>query len=284
VGVVYLAKRQFVCYLMVLMSSSKTFWNKEYSTPKHLTMSDEVASDLVTFERWVTRNAEWFPFPKDGLVLDVGCGNGRNIIPLCSEYGMKGIGFDISGVAVEQARKTLQLVSKDKSDADGNIIPGKKVDIEFKTQSASDPMDTLEDQSVDIVLDMMTSHYLRKGERELYIKELARVMKPYAWLFFKTFISDGDLHIKRLIQENPDTGEVIHDEQGNIIGNIPAEPNSYIHKKIGVFEHVFSEEEIFELYSPYFKIHKAMKSYKHIKDGKAFKRRTISVYMERKRE
>lgn len=262
---------------------SKTFWNKEYSDPKHLTMSAEAASDLLTFEKWATRNAEWFPFPKDGVVLDVGCGNGRNIIPLCSEYNMKGVGFDISGTAIEQAKKVLEFNSKDRTDAEGNLIPGKKADIQFKTQSASDPIG-LEDQSVDVVLDMMTSHYLRQAEREKYVKEIARIMKPYGWLFFKTFILEGDLHIKRLIHEHPDRGEVITDEKGNIIGNLPAEENSYIHPKIGVYEHVFSEGEIVDLYTPYFRIHKMIKSYKHIKDGKAFKRRTVSVYMERKRD
>lgn len=267
------------------MTKSKTFWNKEYADPKHLTMSDEAAGDLLTFEKWATRNAEWFPFPKDGFVVDVGCGNGRNIIQLCSEYNMKGLGFDISGIAVEQARKTVESLAKNHPDPENPayMIEGKKIDVEFKTQSASDPI-PLEDQSVDVVIDMMTSHYLRRADREKYIQELTRVMKPYGWLFFKTFIIDGDLHVKRLISEHPDTGEVVTDEKGNIIGNLPAEEHSYIHPKIGVFEHVFSEQEIVDLYAPYFKIHKMIKSYKHIKDGKAFKRRTVSVYMERKRE
>jgi SAM-dependent methyltransferase len=246
-------------------------------------MSAEAASDLLTFEKWVTRNAEWFPFPKDGLVVDIGCGNGRNIIPLCGEYGMKGLGIDISGTATEQAKKVLAHAAKDSTDEDGNIVPGKVIDIEFKTQSISEPL-ALEEQSVDVVLDMMTSHYLRQTEREAYVKEIARVTKPYGWLFFKTFILEGDLHIKRLIHENPDKGEVITDEKGNIIGNLPAEENSYIHPKIGVYEHVFTESEIVDLYTPYFVIHKMLKSYKHIKDGKAFKRRTVSVYMERKRD
>ncbi|MBP9819010.1 MAG: class I SAM-dependent methyltransferase [Candidatus Pacebacteria bacterium] len=265
-------------------SQSKTFWNKEYSDPKHLTMSAEAASDLLTFEKWVSRNAEWFPFPKDGFVVDVGCGNGRNIIPLCGEYGMKGLGIDISGTATEQAKKVLAHAAKDSTDEEGNLIKGKNIEIEFRTQSISEPLG-LEDQSVDVVLDMMTSHYLRKAERETYVQEVARVMKPYGWLFFKTFIVEGDLHIKRLIQEHPDRGEVITDEKGNIIGNLPAEENSYIHPKIGVYEHVFEEQEIYDLYAPFFVIHKMLKSYKHIdKNGKAFKRRTVSAYMERKRE
>jgi hypothetical protein len=94
-------------------------------------------------------------------------------------------------------------------------------------------------------------------------------MKPYGWLLFKTFVLDADLHAKRLIAEHKDT---------------EGEENSYIHPRIGVFEHVFTEEELFNTFSPHFKIHKMIKSYKHFRDGKAYKRRTISVYLERNRE
>jgi SAM-dependent methyltransferase len=278
--------------------TSKAFWNKEYKDPKHLTMSEEHAGDLETFEKWSIRNAEWYPFPAHGRVLDVGCGNGRNLIYLCGNHNMTGFGIDVSGVAIEQCKKMIEKIAHTKPEdvpqtnrvmkdedyanqIDMNLA-GIKIEADFSIQSAGDKM-PLEDESVDVVLDMMTSHYLRSAERESYIKELVRVMKPYGWLFFKTFILDGDFHAKRLILENPDKGEVIHDEHGRIIGNVPIEKNSYIHPRIGVFEHVFTESEIYELFSPYFKIHKMIKSYKHIRDGKPYKRRTVSVYMEKKR-
>lgn len=252
---------------------SKAFWNKEYANPKHLRMSDEVASDLETFERWAIRNAEWYPFPKHGLVLDVGCGNGRNLIQMCDQYSMKGKGFDISGVAIEQATKAEEQLEKSQS---------KKLDIEWFVQGASEKLPA-EDESVDVVIDMMSSHFLRDGERAEYIQELLRVMKPYGWFFFKTFILDGDFHAKRLILEHPDTGLQVFDEKGRIKHNGPQEKNSYIHPKIGVYEHVWTEAEIHDTFGEHFVIHKMMKSYKHIRDGKPYKRRTVSVYMERKR-
>ena len=43
-------------------------------------------------------------------------------------------------------------------------------------------------------------------------------------------------------------------------------------------------DELEELFSPYFIIHKMIKSYKHFKDGKPYKRRTVCVYLERKRD
>lgn len=241
---------------------SKAFWNKEYADPKHITMSFEPASDLQSFERWGIRNAEWYPFPKNGLVLDIGSGNGRNLIYLCEKYDMKGFGIDVAGVAVEQAKEHTK-----------KPVSGKVLDINYAIQSGGEHF-PLEDASVDVVLDMMTSHMLRKNEREAMVKEIARVSKPYAWFFFKTFVLDGDMHAKRLIQDNPDLGG---DGQ-------KAEENSYIHPRIGVFEHVWTESEIHEFFRPYFKIHKMIKSYKHFRDGKPYKRRTVSVYMERLRD
>jgi len=255
-------------------------------------MSEEHAGDLETFEKWVSRNAEWPPFPKGGMVLDIGAGNGRNLIYLTGRHDMAGFGIDVAGVALEQARQMIAQIASSLPETvkptsgeyllDHEALAGKKIRADFSTQSAAEPI-PLGDESVDVALDMMTSHYLRKHEREAYVKELVRVMKPYGWLFFKTFILDGDIHAKRLFQEHPDTGEVISNPEGHIIGSIPKEEHSYIHPRIGVFEHVFTEAEIYELFAPHFKIHKMIKSYKHVKDGKAYKRRTVSVYMEKKR-
>lgn len=229
---------------------TKNFWNDEYKKSEHLTLSVDPAEDLQKFVRWALRNAEWPPFPEGGFVLDIGCGNGRNIIALCDEAKMEGLGIDISGVALSQAR-----------------ISAKKLPIEFKEQSAKNPF-PLPDNSVDVVLDMMSSHFLNEKERASLLSEIVRVMKPYGWFFFKTFILDEDLHAKRLIKDFP-----------------ADEKNSYIHPKIKSMEHVWTDDEIVDLFSPYFKIYKMIKSYKHISsDGKPYKRRTVSVYMERKRE
>ncbi|MES2059870.1 MAG: class I SAM-dependent methyltransferase [Patescibacteria group bacterium] len=225
---------------------TKKFWNKEYKSGEHLALSTEPSSDMLSFVHWAERNAEWHPFPRGGMILDIGCGNGRNIIALSREAKMKGYGFDISGEAIAQAN-TL----------------GKGIGIKFEVRSAATDL-PLPDRSVDVVLDMMTSHFLQKDERENLLKEILRVMKPYGWLFFKSFILEGDQNAARMIKENPG-----------------GEENSYIHPKIGVFEHVWTEEGLCEFFAPHFKIHKLIKSYKHVKDGKAWKRRTASLYLEK---
>ncbi len=236
---------------MKINKSSKSFWDKEYKNSKYLTLSEEPSSDLVKFTKWAERNAEWYPFPKIGQILDVGCGNGRNVIFMSETFKMRGYGFDISEIAVNQGRK---------------IVAEKKLPIKLEIQSAKDTI-PLGDQTVDVVLDMMTSHFLNLDEREKYMAEIRRIIKPYGWLFFKSFILDEDQHAKRLLRDNP--GE---------------EEGTYIHPHIGVAEHVWTEPEVRKYLEPYFKIHKFMMSHKHVLDGKPWKRRTFSVYAERMRD
>jgi len=87
---------------------SKAFWEQEYRNPKHLKMSDEPSGDLIDFINWAERNAEWPAFPSGGTVLDIGCGNGRNLIYLFKESQMKGVGIDLSGAAITQAKNNTK--------------------------------------------------------------------------------------------------------------------------------------------------------------------------------
>ncbi len=235
------------------INKAKAFWNKEYTSPKHLTMSDEPSGDLVSFCNWAERNAEWPPFPQGGKFLDIGCGNGRNSIYLSEFHAQSGVGIDISGAAIEIARK--------KADEKG------LKNLTFMTQSFDEKLPA-EDESLDVVIDLMSTMSLLRPEREKLKSEVLRILKPYGWFYFKTFVLDGDSHAKRLLET--DRGP---------------EQNTYMHPRIGVPEHVWTIDEIHEFFSDKFTIHKTLKSYKHVtKEGKPHKRRTISVYMEKKRD
>ena len=111
----------------------------------------------------------------------------------------------------------------------------------------------------------MTSHYLREAERLALIAEISRVLKPGGWLLHKTFLLNEDQNAERLLRKYP-----------------AGETNSYIHPTIGTLEHVSTEEEIRELYGPYFEILKVEKTGKHILHGKAGKRRSIIVYLQKR--
>jgi len=234
---------------------TKQFWDKEYKNPEHLTLSEEPSSDMLSFIKWVQRNAEWPAFNQGGMVLDIGCGNGRNIGNLCQEFKMKGIGLDLSRSAIDAAKNKFKGIKF----IEGNIKNVQDMDI----------LKELEPESLDIVLDMMVIHFLNKKERSKYINFLASKMKPFSWMFLKTFILEGDSNAHRMIKDYP---------------TVDKEENSYIHPKFKVLEHVFTDEELIQLFDPYFKIHKLIKSHKHIKDGRPFKRRTVSLYLERKRD
>lgn len=228
------------------MSKSKAFWNKEYRTGEHLALSDEPSEDLEKFIRFLERLEGRRSLNVTSQALDLGCGNGRNLI-LLGKYGMRGTGYDISEEAIKIAKRNSEGMP-----------------LKWEARSISGTFDEIKDNSQTIVLDMMASHFLKKAEREVLKNEIFRVLKPGGWYLFKTFLADEDIHTARLLRENP------ADEEG-----------AYIHPRIGVYEYVYTEPGIYEFFEPDFVVHKTDKSYKHIKDGKAFKRRTITVYMQK---
>ncbi|OGZ08353.1 MAG: hypothetical protein A3C93_02675 [Candidatus Lloydbacteria bacterium RIFCSPHIGHO2_02_FULL_54_17] len=222
------------------------FWDKEYRSKEHLALSDSPSEDLEKFCRWAERNCGRRFLNPLARVLDLGSGNGRNLIFLARTYGMRGVGYDISSEATAQARRN------------SSGLP-----IEYVTRSIEGTID-LPDLSVDIVLDMMSSHILDASGREALRGEVLRVLKPEGWLFFKTFLADRDLHAKRLLKEHPS-----------------GEEGSYIHPKLGVREHVYTEDELRNFFDGHFEIQKVERSHKHMSRGHAFKRRTVTAYLQK---
>ena len=222
------------------------FWDKEYTNPEHLKLSENESEDLAKFTRWLIRRERNDILNPERSVVDVGCGNGRNLVFLAREFGMRGVGFDISSAAIAQAKRLS-----------GNLP------ISYATRDATDVLPT-PDSSQSLALDMMTSHFLDAAGRERLRDELLRVLAPGGFLFMKTFLLDKDLHSKRLLTERPGP-----------------EPGTYIHPVMGVPEHVYSEEELVEFLSARFIVRKIYRSHKHVFRGRARKRRTISIYAEK---
>jgi SAM-dependent methyltransferase len=227
-------------------NQNKEFWNREYQTSEHLTLSTDVSEDLEKFVRWNERNFKKQYLNTYTRALDLGCGNGRNLIYLAEYHGIRGTGYDISDVAIRHA-----------IGASGDLP------IEYAVHSIAEPL-PVADGSQTLVLDMMTSHFLKKAERETLKEEILRVLRPGGWLFFKSFLADEDLHTKRLLKEHP------ADEEG-----------AYIHPAIGVYEYAWTEDAVREFFADRFEMHKFNKSHKHIIRGKAGKRRTFSAYLQK---
>jgi len=223
-----------------------TFWDQEYTNPAHLKLSEKESEDLAKFTRWLARRERNDLLSAPASVLDAGCGNGRNLIYLAREFGLSGVGIDISSAAIAQARRA----SID--------LP-----ISYEVKNANELLPAI-DQSQSLVLDMMTSHFLDADSRRQLRDELFRVLTPGGYLFMKTFLKDKDLHTARLIKEQPG-----------------AEEGSYIHPVMGVAEYVYSEEELVDFLSEKFIVRKIYRSHKHAFKGRARKRRTISIYAEK---
>jgi SAM-dependent methyltransferase len=226
----------------------KAFWDKEYgTTPKHLAISTNPSEDLEKFMRWLIREFGETYVRSLRHVTDLGCGNGRNLAYLAGELHIEGVGYDISKEAIDLAKRNELLK-----------------DMHFEARSIAGDF-AIETDTQDLVLDMMTSHFLKKDERDHMVTEIDRILKSGGWLFFKTFLLDEDKNAEKLLRDYP-----------------AEEHGSYIHPKIGVQEHVFTEQEIRELLEPYFIIHRVRRSHRHLARGRAAKRRSISVYAQKR--
>ncbi len=223
-----------------------TFWDNEYKNANHLKLSTDHSEDLEKFTRFIPRQEREDVLAPGESALDVGCGNGRNLIFLARQFGMKGVGYDISTAAVAQAK-----------------VASTGLPLEYEARSIAGPI-TLPDNSQSLVLDMMSSHFLSAAERTVLRDEIFRVLKPGGFLFMKTFLADGDLHTRRLLKDAP-----------------AEEENTYIHPVIGVPEYVYTEEALTEFLGEKFIIHKIYRSHKHVLKGRARKRRTVSIYAEK---
>lgn len=223
-----------------------TFWDKEYTNPEHLKLSVEKSGDLAKFTRWIHRRDRADILAPEASVFDIGCGNGRNLIYLANEFGMRGVGVDISSAAIAQAKKAA------------GVLP-----LTFYVGKASNSLQAA-DESQALALDMMTSHFLNEAERSFLRDEIFRVLQPGGFLFMKTFLADGDLHTARLLKDYPGP-----------------ETNTYIHPVMGVPEYVYTEEALTQFLSEKFIIRKIYRSHKHVSKGKASRRRTITVYAEK---
>lgn len=233
-------------YDMKKRRSRELFWEKEYKAGSYFSLSQTPSGDLLEFMRWLTRQYGKKFLHENASVLDLGCGNGRNLIYLSKTFGMRGVGFDTS-------REAIALAQKESAN-----LP-----ITYEIRSIKDPL-PLPDESQTFVLDMMTSHFLSNTERDKLHREVARVLKPSGWFFVKTFLRDEDLHAERLLKKHP-----------------ASEKNAYVDPKSGLTERVFTEKEKIAELTTFFTVHEVKRSHRHRRGGGAFKRRSMVLYAQK---
>ncbi len=258
IGDPHKAKRKFKNYKDEKNKVVKDFWNKEYAEKidedgkggLNFNLSSAPSEDLEKFTRWIDREYKGQNVLNNKTyVVDAGCGNGRNLFFLNENFGCTGLGYDLSQEAINVANKK-----------------NKDPKIKFVVQNLNQKI-PLEDGKVDLLVDAVASHVLRKEEREFFKSEVLRVLSVGSYYFLKSLLRDDDIHSKNMIRE---------------FGNIAGEENSYIHPTIGIFEHVPSEEELVNFYKEDFEIDKIERSFAHKINGRAAKRRYVVMYLRKK--
>lgn len=230
----------------------KKVWEKEYQNPKLVTGHDKPQSFFLKFLKDFKKGKIYrskAPVDFNGMkVLDLGSGTGRNSNYL-AQKGAKVVGMEISDTAIELAEKRSKQLN---------------VKVEYLNQSIGSKY-PFNDNEFDLVIDVTSSNSLNEEEREIYLKEVSKVLEKDGIFFVRALCKDGDKNAKYLLKNN--SGK---------------EKDTYIMPDTGLQERVFSKEDFVETYSKYFEILKLEKteSYSTVGD-RVFKRKFWLVVMKK---
>ena len=219
-------------------------WEKEYRNPQLVSNSDEPQLDFKHFVKWLRKTQH---VDLEGLrVLDLGSGTGKNSLFL-AERGSIVVGMELSKTALGLAQQRAHERQLDAEFILGDI--GQKF--------------PLENNSVDLIIDVVSSNSLNAKERATYIKEVKRVLKREGYMFVKALCKDGDKNAEYLLKNFPGK-----------------EKDTYVMPGTGIIERVFSKTGLESVYSD-FQILKLERKHSYtIIDGKPFKRQFWNLYLK----
>ncbi len=205
------------------MSHQGNTWEREYKNPLFVTKNDGPQADTLRFLKFLKKEEKFQV--EDKNILDLGCGTGRNANYL-ADMGNNVIGIEISKTALNLARERAGGLNINVDYRQGDI--GKEYEIK--------------DNSIDLVLDVTSSNSLDDKGREIYLREVYRILKKDGYFFVRALAKDGNKNVKNLLKQSPGR-----------------EYDTYIIKEIGLTERVFSRNDFIRMYSQYFKILKLEK-------------------------
>ena len=228
------------------MSHQGNIWEREYRNPKLVTKDDKPQADILRFLKFLKKEEKYMV--RDRVVLDLGCGTGRNSNYFAKE-GNSVIGIEIS--------KTALSLAKERAKELGLVIDYRLGDIGEKYD--------IDDKSIDVVLDVTSSNSLDEKGREIYLAETNRALKNGGYFFVRALCKDGDQNAKILLKESPGK-----------------EYNTYTIKDIGLTERVFSREDFMSTYGKYFKILKLeKKTHYSTFNNRVYKRNYWLAYLKK---
>jgi len=222
-------------------------WEREYVRKALVSGASSASQDVKNFARFL-RKKEGIDF-EGAVVLDLGSGVGKN-----SEYfareGAVVTGYETARNALREARKRARETG---------------ISISYEEQDIGRPY-PVKDGSVDIVLDNMSSNSLSESERETYLVEVGRALKPGGYFFARGLSKEGDQHAQALLKKHP-----------------AGEKDTYIMPGLNVRERVFAEKDLDALYGSRFAIMQKFLKYNYTRfEGKIFKRRYWVLYLEKR--
>lgn len=234
------------------MSHQGNIWEKEYKNPLLLTKNEGPQADTLRFFKFLKKEEKYKV--EDRIILDLGCGTGRNSNYL-AEQGNKVIGIEISKEALGLAKKRAKDL---------------RVEVNYILGDIGEPYN-IKDNSIDIVLDVTSSNSLDEKGREVYLREVNRVLKNGlptqvgGYFFVRALCKDGNKNVKNLLKLSPGR-----------------EQDTYIIKEVGLTERVFSREDFIKMYSQYFKIlHLEKKTNYSTFNNRIYKRDYWLAYMSK---
>jgi SAM-dependent methyltransferase len=205
------------------MTNQGFAWEKEYCKPLLVTKKDGPQADTLRFLKYLKKEEKYRV--EDRIILDLGCGTGRNANYLAL-LGNTVIGIEISKTAIDIAQKRASEMD---------------VALDYRLGDIGVPY-KIDDSSIDIILDVTSSNSLDEKGREIYLQETIRVLRPGCYFFVRALAKDGNKNVKNLLKQSPGK-----------------EYDTYFMKEIGLTERVFGKEDFIQMYGALFTILKLEK-------------------------
>ncbi len=222
-------------------------WEKEYEERKDLPSSQTMVPSRALREFWESEEIKNLHMDS---ALDIGSGLGRNSIYMAAQNGFAHVvGVEIVDSAVDKARETIDEL-------------GLQNKITFVNQSVGDSL-PFEDQSFDLIVDMMVMHLLDPNERAKYFAEIQRLLKPNGFFVFYTIAADSEA-AKALFESSPGPEE-----------------NSYIIPQSRMIEKAFTDDELIKAFPELNVIRLNHKTQLTPAFGDVYKREYISGVMKK---
>ncbi len=197
------------------MSREAEWWNSHFRSRKkgfanlHSDKPGIAAEKLVTY-------LETQGFLSGNLLLEVGCGTGRNANWL-AQHGFSVTGVDFSQTAIRKARGRAK-----KQD----------LSVNYKVMDLRKPW-RFPDNHFDYTLEINAAHLLAPEDLKHFRREVARTLKPGGIFLTYTLDRSTDDQAKQLLEDHP------HPEK-----------YTYILPQDGLIERTFTLGELLQLYAP----------------------------------